>query len=218
MHVALSCGVPCARDVVLEPSDSHAEAERSFEREIQNMCICGIHPIKAACWRVQGLHAMVVRGDVRRQAAALAASRLHRFPHEGGFTFLFILLSKSMSVHAACDCACLRSVLSWGTCPTVFFVPASLDGKDARWTAFGFATQWVYQDGRERKWQQDLLAYGSAPWRVSCVQPRGDGLPGLCVMSMGRNEPRNLLYVLWQAQWWRWHARRVRRLWVATWA
>jgi hypothetical protein len=70
-------------------------------------------------------------------------------------------------------------------------------------------------NGRGCKWQQDLLAYGSLPWMMSRCRPfPDDGQRAHCIVTLPPYGPFNPLHALWQAQWWRWHARRARRLFV----
>jgi hypothetical protein len=216
MQFALTCGVRCARDIVLEPSVSHAAAESLFDQDIQDMCTSAYsHPIEA-CRRVQALHDRVLRGDVRREAAAAAASRLQGLSFDvWATTFLFTLLSQSKSLHGASDCVCVTHVLSWGTCPTVLIVPRPCDGKVSLWTAFGIVTNGFRLNGKGCKWQQDLLAHGSLPWMMSCCRPcPDDGQCARCIVTLPHYGPLNPLHALWQAQWWRWHARRARRRWI----
>lgn len=211
MQFARICGVHCARDVVLEASEGHVVAESAFEHQIRDMCSSSATHDTWTCRRVQALHNSVVRGDVRRQAAAVAASRLHS---ECGWrtSVLNTLLQKSLKP-GACDCACVSHVLSWGTCPTVLILPEwPRYATHALWTAFGIVTNGVQQFGTGGSWQQELLAYGSAPWMVSHVHP--SVADGHNFMTLTRYGPDNEVHVLWQAQWRRWHARRARRLWV----
>ncbi len=73
----LLCGMhcDCARNRVLGPSAKHGAAEQMFECEVQ-VIVSSIEEDSGVCKRVQALHDSVVRGQVRRQAAALSASRL----------------------------------------------------------------------------------------------------------------------------------------------
>jgi len=136
----ISCGVHCARDVVLEPCDTHAEAERLFKLEIQSLCndIVIIDEgmprfvMRCVCNRVQALHDCVQRGDVRRQAAALAASRLHTMPKPMRWTATLLYVILDASRHIA-QCSCLTHTLSWGTCPTLLTGPASPSLVDGLW-------------------------------------------------------------------------------------
>ena len=108
-------------------------------------------------------------------------------------------------------------MLSWGACPTIFIVPELLrDSQLNLLTAFGDVTHNTHQERSDirMKWQQELLAYGSAPWILCRLQARDDGVAGRGMVTFPHG-PRNPLHVRWQAQWWRWHARRARRACVA---
>jgi hypothetical protein len=213
---AICCRGYCARGVVVEASKGHAAAETLFEHDMQSVCqVTHDTASTGLCGLVQHLHDRVVRGVVRRQVAAVAASRLRDLEQSRWrSTLLFSLLTAS---NHAQTCACVTHVLSWGTCPTVLSGADAVDGVTSLfslWTAFGMVTAGDGSQSRlANKWLQELLAYGSAPWQL--IRP---GFLGGSTMSLQEYGSRNPVHVRWQAQWWRWHARHARRAWVATWA
>jgi hypothetical protein len=205
---AICCRGYCARDVVVEASEGHAAAEMLFEHDVQ---MAHDTASTGLCGLLQHLHERVVCGVVRRQVAAVAASRLRDLEQSRWrSSLLFSLLTASD--HAQ-TCACVTHVLSWGTCPTVLSGGDALDGVSrlfSLWTAFGMVKAGDGSQSRlAGKWLQELLAYGSAPWQL--IRP---GFTGGSLMTLAAYGPPNPLQVWWQAQWWRWHARRARRLWV----
>lgn len=215
----LSCGVRCARDFVLEPSATHAAAEKFFEREVQDICWSPRSRDGRLCTRVQALHECVVRGDVRRVAAAVAASRLRTLDRESrGCTLLYTLICGPFHLYRqGTECSCVTNVLSWGTCPTVIIGPSAC-GTDTTmlpsvklWTPLGFLEQ-LYSISRS-KWVQELLAYGSVPWVMQGLSPPGQ-LPGRWTLTLYDCAQQRSSLSLLQAQWWRWHARQARRLWA----
>lgn len=228
----ISCGVRCARDFVLEPSDAHAVAEMLFELEVESLCkdIVVMHRnmprfvTQYVCDRVQVLHDDVERGDVRRQAAALAASRLQTLPQPIRWSGTLLYVIMAASTHND-GCPCMTHVLSWGTCPSVLTGPAphvTLDASDTydSWTPF-----WLTIRPRpatamtlNAKWREELLAYGSVPWiqlEMASSLPNGPANRyTMTLHSYACGAPTDVPMFKSQAQWRRWHARRARLAWV----
>jgi len=222
----ISCRVHCARDFVLDPSDTHAEAERLFELEIQSLCSDMVSidegmprfVTRCVCNRVQSLHDCVQRGDVRRPAAALAASRLQTLPKPIRWTASLLYVIMEASKHIA-QCSCLTHTLSWGTCPTLLTGPAPDERPHhARpplhlLTAFGFAMRRRVANTLDAKWRDELLAYGSAPWLMGMVSSHPNGSAYGYAMTFPQ-KLKDVPNFRWQAQWRRWHARRARLVWA----
>ncbi len=105
----------------------------------------------------------------------------------------------------------MSHVLSWGACPTVIKGPRL---KMHRWQwADWTACAWTrsFRSANAARLLQELLAYGSAPWRLCRMHL------GICDPDAAGRVPMALqgtLDPVWEAQWWRWHARRARRLWA----
>ncbi len=230
MQTGVLCcnALPCARNWVVEPSGIHDTAERSFRCAVQS--ICTTFTTDPPCLLVHGLHSCVLQGTVRRKAAAVAASSLHNVSYgDWSVTLVCILLGAKHND----DCACMEHVLSWGTCPTVTFGPRLDESKVTsfgiidlnhcygRLTAFGLLTTRHFRDEKWRRWTRLLLAHGSLPWRGCCIAVRhiGPCVTFFCSFppSRGINNFQGDDLSLLQTQWWRWHARRARRLWLAGW-
>jgi hypothetical protein len=222
MQTTLSCGVHCARDLVVQPSASHCEAEKEFGRQIQDICTRGTE--RVLCHEIQALHDSVMHGAVRRSAAAVAASSLQPTSHHcWSTTLLHVLL---LELYHENDCQCLAQVLSWGTCPTVMTGPplsrrpvwssTNYDGHPFP-TAFGALFKWKGPLALHRR--QQVLSHGGVPWPVYRMHGGWDRA-GCCTMTLGMDDgipeasPLHLETLQLQAQWLRWHARRTRCQWI----
>jgi hypothetical protein len=201
------CGARCPRWWPTVPaSASHAAAEKRFAFLLQQG---GGERHDNFCTFVQELDDEVQAGHVRRVVAAVLASSLHPWTavsQNSTCTLLYALIRSPD--HAVVECSCMARVLSWGTCPTVPMASLCLESS---FTTCGL----LPTSSRKHWWYKDLLAYGSAPWGRYRVHNRAQtNKLGQCAMlCFDPYRPSDQMQVA-QKQWWRWHARCSRRLWL----
>lgn len=209
------CGVKCMGRAPLPLRLT--PAEDAFRDAVSQEVVGNVH----VCARVDKLHRQVQSGTVRMAVAASLASELYvstdRHVEDAMLCLLRgVLLHKCMGRKVTC--ACLHKILSWGTCVHVI------------------AAQWAYSSRHELVNLLDVMtpmgsnllsqrladiddmpilwARGSPPWHMYRCQVTPDGLRKL------GTEVKPYAWWLTQPpvkvtrQFWRWHARPCRRLWV----
>jgi hypothetical protein len=210
--MATVAACPCCvgrRNGPLPHSKSHAAAEAAFARVIAREIDTRNHPCQTYCATVQQLNQQVCDGRVRKQAAAYFASRPSPIFERCSLSYGFLRLLLRQDRHED-GCACVDVVLAWGTCPTLVTVVGNQRGT----TAFGLV--------QGERWRQALVAYGGMPWpSFHTMDFVGEANPRISVARIHEyfGNHRMPIDMLWlealQRQWFRWHNRIGRRLWVA---
>jgi hypothetical protein len=198
------CGVKCVRS--RQPIGALTGAEEAFRNHIA--CLWTSRSVHF-CAVVEALDAQVRDGRVSRSMAGALASELRPFVaqvglDEGVCSFLWRV---AMHECQCPPCQCLHRLLSWGTCPHVVFVHQSACSADV----IEACTPLTFISRDATKTAALLLQEGCPPWHWYRWT--------VLTQTMTRVTVRDAdsVYVASEQtarQWWRWHARYTRQMWV----
>jgi hypothetical protein len=167
------------------------------------------------CTVITAFDREVAKGAVRRWVAGALASEVHErenLVRAGDDTRVLVSLLW-FALRTQTPCECVDVLLAWGACPHVVLVAQSVEDT----SQVGLGTPAVTAP-EVSMFMSLLLPLGSPPWHMySCRLANDGGHWDMKVVHVQTFSDRPPLYMPPSsavAQWWRWHARALRRHWI----